>query len=89
MTSECVVIANPSGLHARPASNFVKTAARYRSAVEIVKAGKSFNAKSIVSILSAGVKCSESIEIRTNGEDEQEALDAILEAVKSGLGEQF
>lgn len=89
MTSETIVIVNPSGLHARPASNFVKLAARFHSSVEIVKNGKSYNAKSIVSILSACVKYSETIEIRVNGEDEQEALTAVVDAVKSGLGEKI
>ena len=89
MTSETIVIVNPSGLHARPASNFVKLAARFKSSVEIVKNGKSNNAKSIISILTAGVKYSETIEIRVNGEDEQEALTAIVDAVKSGLGEKI
>jgi len=89
MTSETIVIVNPSGLHARPASNFVKLAARFNSSVEIVKNGKSYNAKSIISILSACVKYSETFEIRVNGEDEQEALTAIVDAVKSGLGEKI
>lgn len=89
MTSETIVIVNPSGLHARPASNFVKLAARFNSSVEIVKNGKSYNAKSIISILSACVKYPETIEIRVNGEDEQEALTAIVDAVKSGLGEKI
>lgn len=89
MTSETIVIVNPSGLHARPASNFVKLTARFNSSVEIVKNGKSYNAKSIISILSACVKYSETIEIRVNGEDEQEALTAIVDAVKSGLGEKI
>lgn len=89
MTSETIVIVNPSGLHARPASNFVKLAARFNSSVEIVKNGKSYNAKSIISILSACVKYSETIEILVNGEDEQEALTAIVDAVKSGLGEKI
>ena len=81
MTSGTIVIVNPSGLHARPASNFVKLAARFNSSVEIVKNGKSYNAKC--------VKYSETIEIRVNGEDEQEALTAIVDAVKSGLGEKI
>lgn len=88
MTSETIAIINPSGLHARPASNFVKIAARFRSSVEIVKNGKAYNAKSMISILSACVKYGETIEIRANGEDEKEALAVIADAVKSGLGEQ-
>ena len=54
-----------------------------------MKNGKSYNAKSIISILSACVKYSETFEIRVNGEDEQEALTAIVDAVKSGLGEKI
>ena len=46
-----------------------------------------FNGKSMVSVLSACVKCDTMIEVICDGEREEEALAAIVQAVESGLGE--
>lgn len=88
MVSKKIIIPNPSGLHARPAGTFVKTAGHYKSTVNIIKNGKTYNAKSILTILSACIKCQEEIELEVSGPDENEALTAIVSAVKNGLGEQ-
>lgn len=87
MVSEKVIVCNPSGLHARPASTFAQVTAKFKSTVIIRKDGKEYNAKSIISILKACVKHQEEMELLVNGCDEQEALVAIVGAVKSGLGE--
>ena len=87
MVSQDVCVKNPAGLHARPANVFVKTAAQYPCKVNIQKGERSFNGKSIVSVLSACVKCGTSITIVCDGEQEKEALQAIVDAVKNGLGE--
>ena len=87
MVSQDVCVKNPAGLHARPANVFVKTAAQYPCKVIIQKGERSFNGKSIVSVLSACVKCGTSITIVCDGEQEKEALQAIVDAVKNGLGE--
>lgn len=55
--------------------------------VRISKGGKLFNGKSMVSVLSACVKCDTMIEVICDGEREEEALAAIVQAVESGLGE--
>ena len=63
MISQEVCVKNPTGLHARPANVFVKTAARFPCKVNLQKGARTFNGKSIVSVLSACVKCGTQITI--------------------------
>jgi phosphocarrier protein len=88
MLSQKIVIKNPSGLHMRPASNFVQLVTPFKSDVSFTKGSDSkFNAKSLMKVLSAGVKTGDEIELFVDGEDEKEALEAIITAIESGLGE--
>lgn len=87
MVSAKTQITNPSGLHLKPAAYFCNVAVRYDSLITITAGDDTANAKSVLSVLGACVKCGDSIEIVCSGEDEQEALDALLAAVKDGLGE--
>jgi phosphotransferase system HPr (HPr) family protein len=90
MRSVELVIANPSGLHARPATLFTETAGRYESAitVENLTTGKGpVDAKSILFLLTAGVSRDHRIRIVATGSDEDEAVDALAGLVRSGLGE--
>ena len=89
MLTKKITILNPSGLHARPAGNFVKTAGKFNSAVTFAKNGRCFDGKSIISVLSACVKLHDEIELRIEGSDEEAACSAITDAVNSGLGEQI
>ncbi len=82
-----VTIKNPTGLHLRPAGILCKTAMRYKSHVEFVFRNYTSNAKSVLSVLGACVKCGDEIELVCSGEDEQEALDALVREIDSGLGE--
>lgn len=87
MISQEVCVKNATGLHARPANVFVKTAAQYPCKVDFKKGERSFNGKSIVSVLSACVKCGATITVVCDGEREEEALRAVVNAVENGLGE--
>lgn len=87
MVSQVVQIKNPLGLHARPANNFVKLAIKYKSNISFTKDQKNFNAKSILSVMAAGARQGSTIELICDGEDEQSALQTLVEAVESGLGE--
>lgn len=82
-----VVLKNEVGLHARPASIFIQEAVRYLSDIYVVKKEKSYNAKSIMSILSMGAVKGDRITIRANGEDEKEAVDNLVELVQTRLPE--
>ncbi len=87
MISEKIMINNVSGLHARPAGVFAKEAAKYKSDIKIKKNEALYNAKSILGVLSACIKCGTEIEIMCSGGDEQDALHALVSAVEIGLGE--
>ena len=88
MVSGKVVIKNPTGLHLRPAG---KTAMQYKSKITVHKELRheeiTANAKSVLSVLGACVKSGDEIEIICEGEDEAEALKAMLQLVMDGLGE--
>lgn len=87
MVSQSVVIKNPTGLHLRPAGILCKEAMQYTSHINFKCRGNIANAKSVLSVLGACVKCGDEIEFSCEGADEQEALNAMVSAVESGLGE--
>ena len=85
MVSQKVTVMNASGLHARPANAFVKEAVRHAGCnILIKKDGKTYMGKSV---LSACVKCGTEIELVADGNDEAQALQDMVSAVNSGLGE--
>ena len=87
MVSQVTVIKNPSGLHLRPAGILCKEALNYKSALLFKIRSTTANAKSVLSVLGACVKCGDEIELMCEGPDEKEALDAMLKLIESGLGE--
>ncbi len=87
MVSQRVVIKNPTGLHLRPAGILCKEAMKYKSLITFSFRESTANAKSVLSVLGACVKCGDEIELVCDGVDESEALQALINAVDSGLGE--
>ena len=89
MVSKQVMIQNESGLHARPASEFVSAASRFAAHITIRAHGdsESANAKSIVMLLSLGLNKGTLVEITAEGEDEQQALDTLVALIEGGFGE--
>ncbi|MBO4267005.1 MAG: HPr family phosphocarrier protein [Lachnospiraceae bacterium] len=87
MVSQRVVIKNPTGLHLRPAGILCKEAMKYKSLITFSFRESTANAKSVLSVLGACVKCGDEIEFTCDGDDEAEALQALINAVDSGLGE--
>ena len=78
------------GLHARPATRFVKLAKSFESDVEIIKDGKAASAKSSVKLMLLGVKEDQEVTVRATGADAIEAVEALigyLENPLSGLDE--
>lgn len=78
-----LTIRNPEGLKSRPAALFVQVASRYESQILIECENKKVNAKSIMGVLSLGIRQGESIYVLANGKDEREALSA-LETLVNG-----
>lgn len=87
MLTKKLTIKNPSGLHMRPAGIFVKTIEPFESEVQLLIRENEYNAKSMLNILSAGVKCGDEIELKISGSDEEECMQAVTAAVENGLGE--
>ena len=85
MVRQKVVIKNPTGLHLRPAGNLCKEAIKYKSLITFTFRDSTANAKSVLSVLGACVKCG--VELICDGPDEEEALTALTEAIEGGLGE--
>lgn len=81
MISERVLVTNKTGLHARPASQFVKEAGKFKSKIRIMKDEKESDAKSIVSLLSLGINSGSEITITAEGEDESEAVENLVKLI--------
>lgn len=80
-----VTVNNQSGLHLRPAGILCRTAMQYKSHISFAHGDVSANAKSVLSVLGAGVKTGDELEITCEGVDEQEALEAMVNLFVSGL----
>ena len=87
MFKQNVTLQNETGLHARPASLFVREASKFSSNVTVVKDGKEYNAKSIMGILSMGAGKGTTITIQAEGDDAKEAVDALVKLVKDNFNE--
>lgn len=89
MYSKRTVIKNKTGLHARPASEFIAMASKFQSRITIKKLSENedANAKSIVMLLSLGLAQGEEVEIVAKGEDEVEAVDKLIALIDSKFGE--
>ena len=83
-------ILNPSGIHARPAAVFVRTAAGFKSKINIENLDRDSalaDAKSMISVMVVGVKTGHRIRISADGPDEDAAIEALAAAIDGGLGE--
>jgi phosphocarrier protein HPr len=87
MTSQKVQILNKVGLHARPASMLVTTAGKYESNITIINGERSAMAKSMINMLALRVKMNDIITIQADGNDEKEAIAALIELINSKFGE--
>ncbi|MDR7865886.1 MAG: HPr family phosphocarrier protein [Sporomusaceae bacterium] len=87
MREQTLEITNKIGLHARPAALLVKTAALFKSDIALVKGDKNVSAKSMLAIMSAGIKAGDTITVRASGEDEAEALKAVIALIQADFQE--
>ena len=83
-----VTIANKRGLHARAAAKFVTLAERFGASVEVVREGEPpVSARSIMGLMMLGAGKGCALELRAEGWDAKEALDALAELVETGFDE--
>lgn len=85
MVSDKITITNPKGLHLRSAGMFCKEAMRFKSLITFGAKGSTANAKSVLSVLGAGVKYGDVIELCCDGEDEVVALEAMKKVIETGV----
>lgn len=81
MIKKDITIENKLGLHARPASLFVKTAGRFESEIKIEKDGIEVNGKSIMGVMMLAAEMGSQITIIADGSDENDAIDALVELI--------
>lgn len=91
MFSDTVNIKNPSGLHARPASQFVRATKQFESSIMIAHSApdspRQVNAKSIVALLSLELVQGTNVSITAQGADEELAVTTLIGLIQSGFGE--
>lgn len=88
VTSDAVVIPNPTGLHARPAAVLSQLAQKYESTVQLKRGDDKANAKSVMAIMGMEVYQGQKIQVVAHGPDAAEAAREIAEALREGLGEE-
>ncbi|MDY3793702.1 MAG: phosphocarrier protein HPr [Erysipelotrichaceae bacterium] len=78
-----VLVVDPVGLHARPATVAVNAASKFKSEVKVAYNGKTVNMKSIMGVMSLGIPTQSEIAISCDGEDEEEAIKQIEDILKA------
>lgn len=81
MVEKLATVGAPEGLHARPAALFVKEAKKYAAEIKVAKDEREVNAKSSLQILTIGAKKGDSIAIRAEGDDAEEAVAALSDLI--------
>ncbi len=87
MPERTVQIVNKNGLHARPAAEIVKLAAKFQSDITVVKEDLDVNGKSIMGVMMLAAEHGSSITFRAEGPDAEQALDALANLVSNKFGE--
>ena len=87
MAERTVHIVNKAGLHARPAAEIVKLAAKYASEITVSRDELEVNGKSIMGVMMLAAECGATLQLRAEGPDASEALDALARLIESKFGE--
>ena len=85
MVSKKIKIIDEQGLHMRPATVFSQTMAGFKSNIQVKHNEKSYDAKSVMMLMTACIKCWDEIEIVVDGSDEQDALQKAIDILEKGL----
>jgi len=87
MPERIVQIVNKAGLHARPAAEIVKLAAKYASDITVVRDELEVNGKSIMGVMMLAAECGSTLQLKAEGPDAKEALDALEQLIEGKFGE--
>lgn len=89
LVEEEMVILNKLGMHLRPAQQFVQTVLKFNCEVYLQKDGQRINAKSIMGLLTLAASQGTHIIVVCEGEEAQDALNAVRDLLESGFGEEM
>jgi phosphotransferase system HPr (HPr) family protein len=87
MTKKEVTVNNVSGLESKPAALFIQKASNFKASIWVEKGERKANAKSLLGLLSLGVGNGNKITIIAEGEDEDQAVNALESYLITDLGE--
>jgi phosphocarrier protein HPr len=87
MVERRVTVVNAHGIHARPAAEIVKTAARFTCDIKLEKEGLEVNGKSIMGVMMLAAECGSEVIIRADGADADAAVMALAELIAGKFGE--
>jgi phosphoenolpyruvate-protein phosphotransferase len=88
ITSDAIVIPNPTGLHARPAAVLANLAKSFRSAIKLQFGDRQINARSITGIMALDVRAGAIVHLLASGPDARAAVDKIAPVIAHGLGDE-
>ncbi|MFO3715451.1 MULTISPECIES: HPr family phosphocarrier protein [Anaerococcus] len=88
MYEQKVILTNEIGLHARPASIFIRAAVKFPCDITVEKNGRSYNAKSIMSVLSMSASNGDELIVRASGDNEQEAVKTLVDVIENKINNQ-
>lgn len=89
MIKQTARIVNKLGLHARPSAQLVTVATKFQSEVYFTKEDLRINGKSIMGVMMLAAEMGSELTVECDGPDEKETMEAILEVINSGFGEEM
>jgi len=87
MPERSVQVINKNGIHARPAAEIVKLAAKYKSDITVTRDDLEVNGKSIMGVMMLAAECGATVQLKAEGPDADEALDALAHLIAGKFGE--
>ena len=88
MYSKEVTVKNQVGLHARPATYFIQKANEFKSTIWVEKDERQVSAKSLLGVLSMGIVRGTTVTLKAEGNDEEAAVNALVDLINSNFEEQ-
>jgi len=88
MTERTITVSNRAGIHARPSAMLVQTTKNFKANIYMEKNGDRINAKSIMGIITLGASYGTELKIAADGEDEEDAVDAVVRLFETKFEEE-
>ncbi len=88
MITQELQIINKLGLHARAAAKLVKLASSFKCSIDIEKDGQRVNSKSIMGVMMLAASCGSHVTLRTEGPDEQDAMQSVMDLINRRFDEE-